>query len=131
MIQHWNAQKALEDWISNNKTTCINKKKKAFTNEPLYFYQENETIPIAELESLVYKTAKLVDELGTDYIDLFHRAEKELEKAQQNLNTLERIRNITAPSKSSDLKSNLIEPKSLLFQAWSASVSGTDIFMSH
>lgn len=130
MNQYWNAKKVLKNWISHDRITTINKKKHFFTKESQYIYQENEAIPISELESTVYKTAKLVDELGAEYLDLFHRAEKELEKAQQNLHTLERIRNITAPYKS-NLKSNLIKPNSLLFQAWSASVSGTDIFMPH
>ncbi len=128
MHQNWNAKKSLENWITHNNINPTNKKKIPSHNTPPHIYEENDIIPITELESLVYKTAQLVDELGQEYIDLFHRAEKELAKAKQNLHTLARIRTI---STSLDLESNLIQPESLLFQAWTATVSGTDIFMPH
>ncbi len=131
MHQNWNAKKSLESWITHNSINPTDKKKVSTNNTPPHIYEEKDTIPITELESLVYKTAQLVDELGQEYIDFFHRAEKELEKAKQNLHTLDRIKTITTSNTSLHLESNPIQPESLLFQAWSATVSRTDIFMSH
>ena len=109
MTRNWDAKAALEKWVARSLRSPVNNLPTDNLN-PIYFYKEGDHIPISELESIVIKTARLVDQLGPDYIVIFERAERELEKAKRDMNTLERIRQIAHRSEHSDFESNLIKP---------------------
>lgn len=129
-MSDWNPQNTLNKWLNKNYQP-FKKQKKNWFKPPIYFYREDEYIPVEVLEEIVIKTAKIVDELGVEYISLFERAEKELKKAQENLNTLERIRNINHKHQQLYLKGNFIKPNFLLRECWTKAISRTTIFMSH
>lgn len=126
----WNPQKVLNTWLDKNYSSLKNQKPYLF-KQPIYFYKEGEQIPIEELQKVVIRTAQLVDALGHEYIGLFERAEKELKKAQENMHTLERIRNINHQYERLYLESNSIKPSFLLRERWTKAVSGAAVFMSH
>lgn len=132
MDQKWDAEKALEKWMGRNRFSD-SKKNPSVNSNLIHFYGENEYIPISELESVVLKAANIVNQLGPDYLDIFERAERELENAKQNMNTLERINRIalSGSQSCSYIKSDLVQPKSFLLQAWASAVSGANVFMSH
>ena len=109
MNQKWDPKKVLQGWIERNSySTGI--KSPLIKRSPLRFYEEGEHIPISELEMAVIKAAKIVHRLGPDYIDIFARAERELENAKQEIKTMERIRKIANIEKPSYLESDLIKP---------------------
>lgn len=58
----------------------------------VYHYEEGEHIPLSAWEDAMFKAAKLVNELGEEYIALFERAEREYEAAKQNLSAIERMK---------------------------------------
>ena len=130
MPQVWNAEKALREWIVRNKPTG---NLSPFSSQlpKIHFYEEMDHIPLDELEQAVIKAARIVKDLGTEYIDIFERAERELQNARQERNTLERIKRIATGYQSSNIKSNLFQPKSFLLKAWSRTVSGTNVFVPH
>lgn len=125
MVNVWNAEAALQEWIVKNlnlpdTNNCLQ------NLSQIHFYSEGDEIPIEELELTVVRAAKLVDELGVDYLAIFERAEKELHTARQNQKTLERIRCIN-----SNLESDLLKPHSFLLKAWTKTVTGAGVFMPH
>lgn len=133
MSQEWNPEQVLKKWVERNSIFSTSGNVPCLGSVPIQFYKEGDYIPISELESAVQKSARIVNQLGPDYLGIFERAEHELEKAKQNLNTLERIQRIALSGTwcVSNLEGDLVKPKSFLFQAWSIAVPGTDVFMSH
>ncbi|MDO5970313.1 hypothetical protein Q4Q35_10895 [Flavivirga aquimarina] len=132
MNQKWDAERVLEKWVERNSYSPL--KNTLSTNlAPIYYYKETEDIPIFELESAVIKAAKIVNQLGSDYLDIFRRAEKELENARQNMSDLERVKQLALSDIQSHLylKSDLVHPKSFLLKAWAIAVSRQDILMPH
>ena len=109
MSQKWDAKEVLEKWVKRNLRKTHNNRT-TFQKASIHFYKESEHIPISELEMAVFKAAKIVDELGPDYIDIFQRAEQELEKAKRDMRTMERIHRIAKQTKPSYLESDLIKP---------------------
>jgi len=109
MNQEWNAEQALNKWLDRNKfSSNYFDHPDRFTK--IHQYKENDHIPVSEWESCVLKTAKIVKELGSDYIDLFERAERELEHAKKSIETMQRINKIIGTKLSSTFNRNFIKP---------------------
>ncbi|GEM_PF-5653984 len=125
----WNPEEVLRRWAGQNLVGSA----KETIKSHLKPYRSDDYIPIAELETVVLKTAGIVEALGPNYIDLFERAEAELTKAQQDLDTLERIKRIALnyDVHQSNIKNDLIKPSSFLLKAWAIAVSRANILMSH
>jgi hypothetical protein len=109
MNHKWNAEKVFKYWLSKN---MLGQRCEIDLSYYLIvsFYKEGDSIPIAELEVAVIKAAKIVSDLGINYIDIFERAERELKQAKNRINTIERIHRITNNKSSLNLKNDLIEP---------------------
>jgi len=109
MNHKWNAEKVFKYWVSKN--ILDQRGETGLKHYPIVpFYEKGEHIPIAELEGAVIKAAKIVSDLGTGYIDIFERAEKELKQAKLRMETIERIYRIAIEKKPSPLEDNLIKP---------------------
>nr|WKN34378.1 hypothetical protein K4G66_18540 [Tunicatimonas sp. TK19036] len=93
MHQEWNAEHILQDWITRHMRSL---QIDAHSSKPLpiQFYNKDDYISIAELEVAVVKAARIVQQLGSNYIDIFERAEHELAKAKQHISSMERINKI-------------------------------------
>ena len=109
MSQRWNAETSLQYWISRNQN-MPDTSSETNGSDTLYFYEENDTIPIEELEMIVVKAARLVRVLGMEYIDVFERAESELKLAIQRMGTMERINSFALSDKPSNTKRYLLKP---------------------
>lgn len=57
-------------------------------------YDQNEAIPVETWEDTLIRAARLVERLGPQYLPIFERVEKELEKARNRLTKLEKVRRI-------------------------------------
>jgi len=113
---NWRAEKALENWLNTNFSEA-NSQAEPFKKNRLY--QEGEIIPIEELEYGLIKAAKLVEDLGITYIDIFERIEKELKDAQTREQTFQKIKSITKKIDSKYLVSKTnIYPLFQLSQYW-------------
>ncbi|MEM9298138.1 MAG: hypothetical protein AAGA64_07085 [Bacteroidota bacterium] len=126
MSEDWKAENTVSKWLDKNfqpfQESNISEQLKGTS-----FFKEGYQLTISELEEMVLQAAMLVQELGEDYLDVFERAERELEKVKQNMSTFDRIKNITKPHRTKGLlkrhfKSNFIEPDKLLLQAWTATI---------
>ena len=109
MSQRWDAEEALQHWISRNQNLSESSSETKGV-DALYFYGEDETIPIEELEMTEVRAARLVRVLGIGYVDVFERAESELRLAIQRMGTMERINNLTLSDKSSNAERYLLKP---------------------
>lgn len=109
MNQDWDAEKALKKWLSRNMSTS-RRKENPDQHATLFLYEEGSNVPIAELESAVVKAAEIVSELGTNYIDIFNRAESELVLAKEKLNTFRRIRFLASRQLISEEEGYLFKP---------------------
>ena len=110
MTQEWNAQRALKKWILRNIQLPENKPSSRSCVE-IYFYNENEDVPLHELENALVMAAKIVDESGPDYLPVFERMEREIEAARLRENSMKRARQLSAKiSFLFNSKSNLIQP---------------------
>ena len=131
-MKQWHPEEALKKWVVKNRYTLSDTAVKADLVLP-YLYKAGDDIAIRELEAAVIKAAKIVQQLGIDYIDIFNRAEKELENAKRQRDALKKIEHIATKQTPVALhpKSDLIQPTSFLLQAWADAISGTDVFMPH
>lgn len=132
--QFCNEQELFDDWILRNRIKFPHVKRRKISNQ-YRLHKEGEFIGLCELELLIVKAARLVEELGLEYIDMFERAEAELQKARNSFSTMERIKKLSRGQlpdlSSSNCKGDLAQPKMFLLKSWSEAVSGTSIFMSH
>ena len=103
----WNDKKVLNRWSKKN---LLQSRKQEESPSSIYIYTNDEQPSVAELEGIVLKCAKLIDELGIEYLGLFERAERELEKAKESLNTMEKIRVMANQSTQLNIEGNFLKP---------------------
>ena len=95
---------------------AINNYQNAASQSPIInFYEDNDPISIEVWEDILIKAARLVDRWGIEFLPIFERVEHELEKAKQQLHSLEKAKyiartNLTQTSKYLGDQSNFFEP---------------------
>jgi len=108
-VKKWCAHEAFKKAIHNHRSPAL-------PSSTARLYQDGEPIPIEVWEDALIKAASFVDRWGEAYLPLFERVEWELEKARQQIISLEKARSIARGNLSSDYiktlsqQSYLIEP---------------------
>ena len=129
--ENWDAETKAREWLLKNSHRTLSQSD-LFNTSAIRYYCEDEFIPIEELEACVVKAARIVRTLGVEYIEVFERAERELQDAKRTMQTLKRIDQLTSKNRNElNFKGNLAEPGSLLFKAWSKAVTGSLILVPH
>lgn len=121
----WEPDRQLKNWIEENKNNLPDATFAHGSTLSLLNFEKSEQTPSMQLNQIVLLAAKLVSELGPSYLHIFERAERELVNAKRVEKQLAKIQSLA------NIKSDLIQPKFLLSQRWSAAVSGSGVFMPH
>lgn len=128
MSNRWDAREALNKWIERHVRTPTHSCVKL---SHVKIHREGDEIPIEEIEAALIKAAKIVERHGTEYIAWFERIERELAMAKEREETLKRICNLAQDTGSLNPKSDTLQPRSFLLQAWAIAISNPAVLMSH
>lgn len=90
-MNNWSVHKAFEKAIKNHTPNKA-------SSHVIQIYAEDEQIPIEAWEDALIKSATFVERWGVKYLPIFERVERELEKARQQLHSLEKAKSIATRS---------------------------------
>jgi len=91
IMNNWSIHKAFQKAIKNRTPSHA-------SSPVIHIYAEDEQIPIEAWEDALVKSATFVEQWGVKYLPIFERVERELEKARQQLHSLEKAKSIATRS---------------------------------